>query len=219
MMNMKFLKKKNTFLEISLAIGLTLLFISVYVKHDVDMEAVPVTAIIPAYSEPIKEQSTFSQMIETLEQERIGLPIRIQIPRITVDASIVHAGLTSSGAMDIPKGPTEVAWYDLGPRPGEVGSAVAAGHFGWKDGIPAVFDHLDKMKKGDKLYVQNEYGTTTAFIVREIRTFGENDDASEVFISDDGYAHLNLVTCQGIWNKNNKSYSERLVVFTDKVIE
>jgi hypothetical protein len=40
-----------------------------------------------------------------------------------------------------------------------------------------------------------------------------------VFASNDGGAHLNLITCAGEWNKGKKSYSERLVVFADKVEE
>ena len=49
--------------------------------------------------------------------------------------AVEDVGLTPGGAMDVPKGPSDVAWFDLGPRPGEVGSAVIAGHEGWKDNI------------------------------------------------------------------------------------
>jgi LPXTG-site transpeptidase (sortase) family protein len=142
---------------------------------------------------------------------------RIKIPKIKVDAPIINAGLTVSGELAVPKGPAEAAWFSLGPRPGEIGNAVISGHYGWKDNIPAVFDNLSKLKKGDKVYFQNENGTTTAFVVRSVKVYGQNAKAPEVFISTDGKAHLNLITCGGIWNKTQKSYSNRLVVFTDKV--
>jgi len=140
----------------------------------------------------------------------------LAIPNIDVDASIISLGLTSLGAMDTPKNSTDVAWFNLGPRPGETGSAVIAGHFGWKDGQSAVFDNLYKVREGDKLYVKDGEGAVITFVVRELRIFGEGQDATEIFSSNDGRAHLNLITCQGIWNKDKKSYSERLVVFTDK---
>ncbi len=145
-----------------------------------------------------------------------GLPTRLTIPRINVSATVEHVGLTANGDMGIPAGPSGVAWFNLGPHPGAKGSAVIAGHFGWKDGISAVFDNLDKLQKGDKLYVLDDKGATSTFTVTAMRTFGEHDDASTVFASSDGKAHLNLVTCQGIWNKNNASYSNRLIVFSDK---
>jgi LPXTG-site transpeptidase (sortase) family protein len=118
--------------------------------------------------------------------------------------------------MDVPKGPNEVAWFDLGPRPGENGSAVIAGHYGWKNNVPAVFDDLHKLRKGDKIYFEDEKGAITTFVVREIRTYTKDEAAPDVFGSSDGKAHLNLVTCTGAWNEAEETRSERLVVFTDK---
>lgn len=148
---------------------------------------------------------------------RPGLPVRLKIPKIGVDAAVGQVSLTKQGAMDVPTGPQTTAWLNIGPRPGELGSAAIAGHFGWKDGIPAVFDNLHKLKVGDRADIVDEKGVTIRFVVREIRTFGPSDDAQRVFNSSDGQAHLNLITCQGSWNKSKQSYSKRLVVFTDKL--
>lgn len=153
------------------------------------------------------------------EQASSGLPVRLRIPNINVDAAVEHVGFTSQGVMDAPKDLADVAWFDLGPRPGEKGSSVIAGHYGWKKGIPAVFNNLYKLHKGDKLYVEDEKGATTAFVVREVRIYGQNEDASDVFGSGDGTSHLNLITCEGVWIKTEKSYSNRLVVFADKEME
>lgn len=149
-------------------------------------------------------------------EAQYGLPVRLTIPSISVDASIEYVGVTPSGAMDVPKGHQDVAWFQFGPHPGEVGSAVIAGHYGWKDNIPAVFDELSKLRKGDVVSVEDSAGAITTFVVRESRLLGENEDASDVFISKDGKAHLNLITCEGVWNASTKSYARRLVVFADK---
>lgn len=146
----------------------------------------------------------------------LGKPVRFKIPIINVDTTVEYVGLTPDGAMDSPVGPAPVGWYNLGPRPGEQGSAVIDGHSGWKGGIPAVFDDLYKVKIGDKVYVENDMGVTTTFIVREVKVYNPNADASNVFVSNDGKSHLNLITCTGFWNKILKSHSSRLVVFTDK---
>ncbi len=154
------------------------------------------------------------------KQMNLGLPIRLTIPKIKVDTALEHVGLTSAGAVDVPKGPVNAAWYKLGPRPGEIGNAVITGHYGvWKNGTPTVFNNLYKLRKGDKLYVKDGKGAITTFVVRELRTYDPKANASDVFISTDGKAHLNLITCGGAWNKISKSYPRRLVVFTDKEIK
>lgn len=119
--------------------------------------------------------------------------------------------------MGVPKRPQDAAWYMLGPKPGETGSAVIAGHLNWWSGALGVFRDLNKLKPGDKITTQDDKGKITTFVVRKIKTFGQHDDATDVFYSYDGKAHLNLVTCSGVWNKVSKTYSTRLVVFTDKV--
>lgn len=148
-----------------------------------------------------------------------GLPIRLKIPAIYVNAPIISLGLASDGAMDVPNGPYDVGWFKLGQRPGEKGSAVMDGHFGWGDGIPAVFDDLHKLVKGDKIYVENDKGQMISFVVVGKKIYEPDANASDVFGSNDGKARLNLVTCGGNWDKVTKSYSNRLIVFTERVEE
>lgn len=143
-------------------------------------------------------------------------PLRLDIPKINVDASVKSVGLTPDGEMDVSKDPTDLAWFNLGPRPGEIGSAVIAGHEGWKNGTQAVFDNLHKLQKGDKIYVEGEKGIVITFVVRELKIYNQYDNSADIFSSNDDKAHLNLITCDGIWNKELKSYSNRLVVLTDK---
>ena len=150
-----------------------------------------------------------------LQVPRPGLPVRLIIPAIGVDAPLEDVGLTPDGAMAVPAGPVDAAWFELGPRPGEVGSAVIAGHEGWKNNIPAVFDNLHELQAGNKIYVEDATGTTTTFIVRSLQTYDQNENVPEVFYSRDGKVHLNLITCEGIWNAALKSYSSRIVVFAD----
>ncbi|KKS52953.1 MAG: Peptidase C60 family protein [Candidatus Magasanikbacteria bacterium GW2011_GWD2_43_18] len=159
-------------------------------------------------------QSNQEQIIQ--EEFSVGLPVRLQIPAIDVDAAVISVGITSDGEMDVPKNPAEVAWYSLGSRPGEIGSAVIAGHYDQKNNKPAVFTNLHTLQKGDKIFIKNEEGSTITFVVREILIYDKSKDATDVFISNDGKAHLNFITCAGVWNSSETTYSERLIVFTDK---
>ncbi len=149
-------------------------------------------------------------------EEGEGNPVYIQIPSIGVDAPVERVTLTSDGSMDVPGDPGNAGWYALGPRPGEAGSAAIAGHVAWFDGETAVFSSLHKVAPGDAILVRNDDGSDAAFVVREIRTYAADADATDIFVSRDGKAHLNLITCVGEWDRDAGQYAERLVVFADQ---
>jgi LPXTG-site transpeptidase (sortase) family protein len=155
---------------------------------------------------------------ESGQINKVPLAIRLKIPKIKVDANIESVGIVSDESMDVPKNFTDVAWFNLGPRPGLTGNAVIDGHSGRKNNAPAVFDDLYKLKKGDKIYTEDENGVNTTFIVRESQKYDLTTDTKDVFVSSDGKSHLNLITCAGIWNPILGTHSERLVIFTDKEI-
>ncbi|MDO8499581.1 MAG: class F sortase [bacterium] len=164
----------------------------------------PVTLIETASARPAPEPTS------------AGLPVRLKIPKININAVIEQVGILPDGSMGVPKLPRNTAWFKLGPRPGEVGSAVIDGHINWWNGATAVFAKLNKLKPGDKITVLDDKKNAITFVVKKTRLYGAKEDASDVFSSGDGRAHLNLITCGGVWNKRAKEYSKRLVVFTDR---
>ncbi|HEY8992941.1 MAG TPA: class F sortase [Candidatus Microsaccharimonas sp.] len=147
----------------------------------------------------------------------IAPPVQLTIDGIHVSAPVNAVGLAKNGDMDIDSNATQVAWYKLGPKPGEEGSAVIAGHYGWLDGVPSVFNDLNKLSKGDRISTTGDDGAIKTFAVTRTAIYSPDRDATDVFRSDDGKAHLNLITCQGTWVNSAHTYTERLVVFTDLV--
>ena len=67
-------------------------------------------------------------------------PVRLVIAAIDLDARIEARGLDANRSLDTPKDFHDVAWYRLGPRPGDPGNAVMNGHVNWWTG-DAVFTH------------------------------------------------------------------------------
>jgi len=171
--------------------------------------AVPVFSYINSHSISKATPTVSGQII-------ISLPTRIIIPSIGVNAAIEQVGINPDGLMDVPKDPSNAGWYSLGPTPGDAGSAVIDGHVDKPTGANAVFTNLHKLQPGDKITIENSLGKTTSFLVRELKTYKPTADASGVFISQDGLAHLNLITCFGNWDTNINGYEKRLVIFTDK---
>lgn len=143
-------------------------------------------------------------------------PAVLKISRLGIVAPIERVGLTAVGAMDTPKKLMNVGWLTSSVLPGNIGSAVIAGHYNGVGGEIGIFNTLHEIRKGDTLTLERTDGTVTTFLVREIRSYAFDAKVTEVFESTDGRAHLNLITCGGVWNNKTKLYSKRLVVFTDK---
>jgi LPXTG-site transpeptidase (sortase) family protein len=149
-----------------------------------------------------------------------GLPVRLRIPILNVDAAFQYTGLKPDGTMEIPTTVVDVGWFTGSARPGQKGTAIITGHIArirksivTKQG---VFYNLNRLRPGNKLYVLNDKGESIAFTVRETHLYDPAADATRVFASEDNGAHLNLITCEGAWNQTKLSYTKRLVVFTDE---
>lgn len=203
-----FLKKHLLIIEIA-GTALFLLF-SLYLGNNLYKKFISLNSIQSDSIFPVTDTAVPSMQ----EPAKIALPIRLKIPSINVDATIEQVGLTPKGAMDVPKDRNNVAWFDPGTHPGQKGSAVMAGHLDWTDGQKAVFENLDTLKKGDLVVVETDNGKSVSFKVRESHIYDREVDTTDIFSSSDG-SHLNLITCVGTWDKSQKSYTKRLVVFTD----
>ncbi len=169
--------------------------------------------------DPIQNSSALIENAVALPAEQqplFGLPIGIKIPAINLDAAVESVGLTSGGAVDVPKDVNNAAWFNLGPRPGENGTAIIDGHYGVNKNKFSAFDNLYKLRPGDKIYIQDSEGQTITFVVTKNRRYDPKADATSVFNSGTDGAHLNLITCEGDWSNASKGYTERLVVFADR---
>jgi hypothetical protein len=154
------------------------------------------------------------------------LPIRITSPAANINGSVIPVGVDSTGAMAAPEGPNsdpvwfEGFWWQYGVKPGQVGNAVIAGHLDRKDGSPALFWGLRRLKVGDSVYVRTEMGTQLHFVVTKVQTFynptgGADDPIIQQIFGPATTPNLNLITCTGDWT--GKEYTKKLVVFTTLV--
>jgi hypothetical protein len=141
-----------------------------------------------------------------------GLPRRLRIPRLRIDAAVEHVGLAPDGAMDAPKRFDTVGWYRLGTRPGDLGSAVIAGHFDSKTG-PAIFWRLRDLRPGDDIFVRGDDGVERRFVVEEAASYRFDQAPLERIFTAADRVRLNLITCGGSFDRHSQNYDQRLVVY------
>ncbi|HEY5268584.1 MAG TPA: class F sortase [Candidatus Saccharimonadales bacterium] len=175
-------------------------------------------SLSPPVKMPNLSHTIYKSVSTKLAVSVYGVPVRLVIPSINLNADLESVGVTASGAMDVPIGRENAAWFNLGPRPGQIGDAVIDGHYGfWVGGAPAVFNNLNKLSSGDIIYVEENNGITVAFRVSGSAIYSPTQDDTNLFVSTDDQSHLNIITCQGIWNPNNKTYSDRLVILSNRL--
>ena len=181
--------------------------ILIFKKQDLDIQLQPAFEPVVELKEPVIEQEGVASVIPlTLSIDRIGV----------IEAPIELVGI-SEGKMDVPTHPENVGWYQFGAVPGDIGSAVLAGHVNWKNSPGAVFMDLKKITIGDTLTITNSNQEIISFLVHDIKKYPLDANTMEVFSSHDGLSHVNLITCGGLWNSLIGSHELRLVIFTTKI--
>ena len=80
---------------------------------------------------------------------------------------------------------------------------LIAVHFNGKNNREGVFVNLDKLKAGDKLFIEDKTGKFITFIVqkKELYDYGYADN----IFNQNNNVHLNLVTCDGLWDELKKA--------------
>jgi sortase (surface protein transpeptidase) len=135
---------------------------------------------------------------------------RLKLPSIGVDAGVVSLNLTSTGAMDSPRDPVTVGWYDFTAKPGLGGNAVLSGHVDYRDHGPAVFWNLRNVQPGDPISIVLKDGMRLDYIVTGLQSFPVSSMPVAEIIAPTPVESLTIITCSGSFQSGR--YSDRLVV-------
>jgi LPXTG-site transpeptidase (sortase) family protein len=120
-------------------------------------------------------------------------------------------GLRHDGSLQVPPDAFTSGWFTGGPRPGQLGPAVIAGHVHW-DGRWGVFEHLASLKYGDRIVIERRDGSTVAFRVTRVSRFKKADFPTSLVYGNIDHAGLRLITCDG-FSASGHAYLDNLVVF------
>jgi hypothetical protein len=141
-------------------------------------------------------------------------PVRIVIPAIEVDASIVPVGLLPDGAMEVPD--FGVAGdYVEGPRPGEPGPAVIAAHVDSLDG-PDVFFRLSEVEPGDEIHIHTADGEIVTFVAGDKEMTPKDELPVDRIWDGSPEPVLRLITCGGEFDRGTRHYTHNWTVYAEQ---
>ena len=141
-------------------------------------------------------------------------PIRVRIPAINVNAPLMSLALDSTGRLAAPPEQNRnlAGWYGDGATPGEIGTAVIAGHVDNNQG-PAVFYSLGALKSGAEVDVDRADGVTAVFTVDAVQAYDARAFPDDKVYGDTARAELRVITCGAGFDKRRHEYLGNVVVF------
>ncbi len=140
------------------------------------------------------------------------VPARLKVPSLGISALVEEVGQRADGAMGTPADFMNVGWWSEGSKPGEKGNAVFAGHVNNALTLPGVFAHLSQVKKGDYVTVSDAEGRTLVYEVVEVSLYETDKAPLAKIFAKTGPSQLVLITCEGEWLEDERSFDKRLVV-------
>lgn len=143
-----------------------------------------------------------------------SVPVRIVIPKLSVDAPVMKLGLNPNGSVQVP--PLDdhnlAGWYTGSVMPGQSGAAVMLGHVdSWSGG--SVFFKIKNLERGDKVGVVRADGTEAIFTVDGLQKAAKVAFPASAVYGNPGYPALRLITCGGPFNSATGEYLDNIIIY------
>jgi sortase (surface protein transpeptidase) len=168
--------------------------------------------------DPVAQAVSPQPPVSTSADAAVGLPrstpVRVTIPKIDADSSLVPLGLERDGTLQVPSvnEPRQAGWFTGAPTPGEVGPAVIAGHVDGRK-MKGIFFRLHELAAGDVVLVGRADGTTATFVVSERQQIAKSRFPTERVYGDTPGPELRLITCGGAFDRPNRNYLDNVIVY------
>lgn len=141
------------------------------------------------------------------------IPTQVWIPSVGIKAPVEPVGLLENGQMEAPVSSKVAGVLTDGVLPGQIGSAIIAGHVDNYTG-PAIFYPLKRLKPGQPVVLSDDEGNYLVFKVLAVESYFTAEAPVDKIFGDTDMERLNLITCTGKYNREKREHEKRLVVYT-----
>jgi len=156
------------------------------------------------------------ELLEVQQAREVAAPTRVEVPSLGISSDLDRLGTDGTGRLETPPQWQVAGWFASGPRPGDDGPAVIAGHVDSPTG-PAVFARLSELEEGDLVRVTDAEGVVREFAVTSTTTTPQDGFPTEAVYGPTPDSQLRLITCDGPYDAANGGYQDNLLVFATEV--
>ncbi|MBV9893134.1 MAG: DUF4012 domain-containing protein [Chloroflexi bacterium] len=171
----------------------------------------PLTAGAQFQEQPLPLASGAGCGTALVQAEATAPPQWLEVPKANISAQVVDIGLDNSGSMEPPPTPDVVGWYRMSARAGEPGNMVLSGHVDWGQNT-AVFWGLRNLQAADVILLRGADGLEHQYRVEWNRVFADDDPNALTVLQGSQNSLLTLITCDGVYDRTKRDYSERRIV-------
>ena len=154
------------------------------------------------------------RVIHTPAPIRAFKPVKLEIPKIGVEAPVVPVWTYEDGTMESPKTADDVGWW-AGRKAGK-GNLLLDAHHDW-NGRQGTFYRLAELKSGDEIHVRGDDPTKLlTYRIVWVKNYDRNIDATDLLGNDNGQV-ATLITCGGTFDTIARTHRERVVARAELV--
>lgn len=204
---------KKTVIFFALATGL-LIFSAVGIWHAYrtthSPNPIPSAAKVVTVSLPEPDETA----IDTADPYDVpaGQPRKIMLPTIEAEGFMQPVNVDQHGAVAVPTNVHMAGWYTGEALPGANGLSVIDGHVQGRY-TPGIFKNLSKLQPGARFKIELGDGSIRQFEVVSVKSYGVDEVSKYLFEKHaDIPAQVNLITCGGKYNVQNRQYDGRILV-------
>ncbi|MGW4527995.1 class F sortase [Amycolatopsis sp. NPDC004378] len=161
----------------------------------------------PQASLPATQPANLPTKVRTIR------PVRLDVPQIGVEATVIPAGVDEKGAFFVPPSVNTVGWYRFGPGlDASAGSLVIGGHVDSAEAGPGAFFRLKELKSGSVLSLTGDDNVTRAYKVVATERIAKDKIDLRSYFATMGAPRVTLFTCGGSFDRTARSYRDNIVV-------
>ena len=159
--------------------------------------------------------------VDTLSSYKVpaDAPRILKIDSLGIAARVQPMGVNSIGAIQAPVNIYDSGWYSGSSKPGAYGAMFIDGHASGAT-RQGLFAYLDTLQNGNIISVEKGSGEVLQYKVVHVDTVSKDavDMNKALRTYNNATEGLNLMTCTGKWIASQKTYDNRVIVYTERGI-
>lgn len=168
-------------------------------------------------SEQVNEEIIPDDDMKGYMPNNSNAPRYIKIERLKINARVMNMGIDREGRFKSPSNLHDTGWYNQSSFPGTSGAVLVNGHYG--NSKKAVFKRLKEIVRGDIIVIERADGKIYKYEVIKTETKSKDsvDMGSLMIPYEESTNGLNIITCDGVFNKKEKTFDNRLLIYAKQI--
>jgi sortase (surface protein transpeptidase) len=152
---------------------------------------------------------------QSAPSSQASAPVRICVPAIGVNASVIEVGLNADHTVQVPtlSQVREAGWYRYSPEPGADGPTIILGHVDSAQYGNGVFFNLGRLRAGDLVDVSRSDGSVATFRISDVAQYPKTAFPTDKVYGNTFGPTIRLITCGGRFDASTRNYLDNIVAY------